>query len=165
MHSPSSRLVARVTSVVATLCLTAGGVMLASTAQAEVTLAPRNSTAVVNMAASGPLPVPGHMKGVIESAALTCPILNRPRLAAFLMAAVAFNIGDPNREIPGAAAHLCDLAGQIRLMRLPGDIFPYAVAAFRYGIAAVRDAGGVPANAAGFVNEVNSYVNWYANNW
>ena len=86
-------------------------------------------------------------------------MLNQPRLAGLVMAISAFNISD--REIYALAQWVCELSGQVRAARLPGDSWPLSVAAYHSGFNAVLAAGGVPAGAAAFVDTVIQYSNWY----
>jgi beta-glucanase (GH16 family) len=138
------------------------------------------------------LPVPAGQLQAIKNAATSCPELSPPRLAAQLMAASGFNphatTADGGSGVagltaaqwrqwapaPGAArtdvtasilalAHDdCDLAGQVRVAGLPGDLWRPALAAFHVGLPTVIAARGIPIDAAGYVTTVAAYAAWYA---
>lgn len=134
-------------------------------------------------------PVPASDLRIIESAALSCPALTGPRLAAQLMATGAFTSGtsggpDVDGLDPGAwrkwspwpdaqrddrragimalAHQTCELVGQLRAAGVTDDPWPAAVAATRAGLQAVLDAKGIPADAKPYVNSVASYADWYS---
>ena len=137
-------------------------------------------------------PVPPGQLPAIKSAALSCPALSPPRLAAQLMTASKF---DPHATTGGggsgvagltaaqwrqwapapgvarsnvganilALAHdVCGLVGQVRAAGVPGNLWRLAMAAFHSGLQPVISARGVPASAVGYVNTVAAYSNWYA---
>ncbi len=163
----------------ALLCATAGGLGLGpADAGASPLLAGR--------------PVPPGQLHAIRTAALSCPALSPPRLAAQLMAASGFNAhsthagggsgvagltaaqwrqwapapgvarSDVTANIVALAHDVCDLAGWVRVAHVPGDVWCLALAAFHSGLQAVIAARGVPASAAGYVATVAAYANWYA---
>jgi beta-glucanase (GH16 family) len=162
----------------AVLCATAAGISLLP--------------ASADSSAPAALAVPGGMLAAVKSAALSCPELSPPRLAAQLMAASRFN---PDAVTPGggsgvagltaaqwqqwapapgaarsdatanivALAHdVCNLAGQVRAGHAPGDLWPLALAAFHSGLPAVIAARGIPPAAASYVATVAAYATWYA---
>jgi hypothetical protein len=57
---------------------------------------------------------------------------------------------------------MCDLMGQVRTAQVPGDAWQPALGAFHSGMPAVVAAKGVPANAREYVDAVNRYTAWYA---
>ncbi|MEV4812087.1 ricin-type beta-trefoil lectin domain protein [Micromonospora avicenniae] len=137
-------------------------------------------------------PVPASQVQTISAAALACPALTPARLAGQVMAASGFDPAartegggtgvagltdavwdewkpgaDARREDPAAnivalAHYMCDLAGQVRQTEPNGDRWQLALAAYRSGLSAVRDAGGVPDEAEPYVGEVAGYATWYA---
>ncbi|MEU0156552.1 L-type lectin-domain containing protein [Micromonospora fulviviridis] len=136
---------------------------------------------------ANPLPVDSALAAALTEASTSCPALTPARLAGQVMAATQFEaspiggIGGlsatqwrkwaPQRKASPsdrtasvlALAHLiCDLVGRIRVSGLVGDPWRLAVAAWRSSVAAVKAAGGVPSSAAEFVEQVNSYADWYA---
>ena len=136
-------------------------------------------------------PVPDGQVVIIEKAALSCPALSGSRLAGLLMAESGLNPEARDAEgrqglagltdemwqrwapVPGApradtganvvalAHRICDLAGGARLAGVEGDPWRVALAAHRVGLEKVTQAGGVPAAAASYVNQVNRYAAWY----
>jgi beta-glucanase (GH16 family) len=138
------------------------------------------------------LPVPADQLQAINSAALSCPALTPPRLAAQIMAASAFDPQATTAEggsgvagltdaawhqwAPGpdaarsdvtanilALAHDdCDLSGLLRSAAVPGDVWQSAMAGFHSGLAAVTAARGIPAAAKDYVDTVAAYAQWYA---
>jgi beta-glucanase (GH16 family) len=138
------------------------------------------------------LPVPSGQLPAVKSAALSCPQLSPPRLAAQLMTASKFNPrattagggsgvagltlaqwkqwvpapGDARSDVSAnivALAHdVCDLAGQVLAASVPGDQWRLALAAFHSGLAAVTAAHGIPPGAVAYVNAVVAYASWYA---
>ncbi|WP_433388622.1 RICIN domain-containing protein [Micromonospora sp. KLBMP9576] len=132
-------------------------------------------------------PVDAATAQTISLAALSCPALSGPRLAAQLMAnsgfepaaaggvaampAAAFGTWAPwpraeardlTASVHALAHHMCDLVGQARVAGIEGDRWRVALAAYHSGIDAVRAAGGVPARATEYVRRVAGYVPWYA---
>ncbi|NLU79485.1 hypothetical protein HCA58_14055 [Micromonospora sp. HNM0581] len=132
-------------------------------------------------------PVDAETAQTISIAALSCPALNGPRLAAQLMAnsAVAADQVDGVAAMPAAtftkwapwpgavaqdttasvyalAHHMCDLVGQIRVAGVDGDQWRAALAAYHSGIDAVRGAAGVPDGAREYVSQVAAHTVWYA---
>ncbi|MEV4813065.1 hypothetical protein [Micromonospora avicenniae] len=137
------------------------------------------------------LPVPAGEARMVAAAALSCPALTPARLAGQLMAASGFDAGAQTSVGSGLAglsdaswerwkptvvahradhaasitalAHLtCDLVGQVRQAGIQGDAWLLALGAYHSGIAAVREAGGVPAPAREYVDTVAGYAAWYA---
>lgn len=133
-------------------------------------------------------PVPEDLVPAIVAAALSCPSLNPPRLAAQIMAASGFSEGGPHGNIaamdpaswaewrPTSSARVtdraavvtavarrtCQLVGQVRAGGLDGDLWPAAVAAEEVGAAAVVQAKGVPKAQQQRVDRVSGYASWYA---
>ncbi|MEU6206774.1 hypothetical protein ABZ814_24680 [Micromonospora musae] len=136
-------------------------------------------------------PVPAADARIVAAAALSCPVLTPARLAGQLMAASGFDatartsagsglagLSDASWEQwkPGvtarrgdhaadviALAHLtCDLVGQVRQAGVEGDAWLLALGAYHSGVAAVREAGGIPAPAREYVDTVAGYAAWYA---
>ncbi|TDC22295.1 hypothetical protein E1211_31535, partial [Micromonospora sp. 15K316] len=136
-------------------------------------------------------PVPAGEARIVAAAALSCPALTPARLAGQLMAASGFDaaartpagsglagLSDTSWERwkPGvtadrgdhaanvtALAHLtCDLVGQVRQAGVEGDGWLLALGAYHSGLAAVREAGGIPAPAREYVDTVAGYAAWYA---
>jgi hypothetical protein len=70
--------------------------------------------------------------------------------------------GSDADNILALAHEMCDLAGQVRTAQVPADVWQAAVAAFHSGMPAVVAAKGVPAEARGYVDAVNRYTAWYA---
>jgi hypothetical protein len=135
--------------------------------------------------------VPASQVEAISRAALSCPTLNGPRLAAQLMAASGFDVNargadgrvgvagltdelwrrwipwpdaprmDPVANITALAHHMCDLVGELRLAGLGGDRWPAALAAHRAGLPEVREAKMIPPTAASYVDTVSRYAVWY----
>jgi hypothetical protein len=131
-------------------------------------------------------PVPdGDVSAVVE-AALSCPALNPPKMAAQIMMAsgfkgradglagldeASFNKWRPSADVSRtdrranivALGHrTCENVGHLRAAKLTGDLWPAAVAAERSGLKAVIDAHGVPDGAKSYVDKVKGYANWYA---
>ena len=69
---------------------------------------------------------------------------------------------DPKASIVALAHSMCDLVGQLRLVKLTGDQWRLALAAHRVGMAAVVQAATVPAGAREYVDTVERYAVWYA---
>jgi beta-glucanase (GH16 family) len=138
------------------------------------------------------LPVPADQLPAINSAALSCPALTPPRLAAQIMAASAFDPrattaeggsgvagltdaawkrwapgpdaarGDVTANILALAHDDCDLSGLVRSATVPGDVWRSTMAAFHSGLSAVTAARGIPAGATDYVDTVAAYAQWYA---
>lgn len=131
-------------------------------------------------------PVPdGDVPAIVE-AALSCPTLNPPKLAAQIMAASGFKGGadtiagldqaawekwrpspDANRadrraNIIALGHRTCENVGHLRAADLDGDLWPAAIAAERTGLKSVLDARGVPKAAEAHVDKVKAYAAWYA---
>ncbi|WP_432837403.1 RICIN domain-containing protein [Dactylosporangium sp. CA-092794] len=68
---------------------------------------------------------------------------------------------DHSATVFALAHYMCDLAGQVRLTKAPGDRWRLALAAYRSGVPAVQAAKGIPAGARSYVDEVESYTAWY----
>jgi hypothetical protein len=69
---------------------------------------------------------------------------------------------DMTANIVALAHDMCDLIGQVRAAKIPGDGWRNALAAFHSGIDAVVKAAGVPSDASGYVDLVAGYAAWYA---
>jgi hypothetical protein len=136
--------------------------------------------------------VPAQYRPVLTDAAASCPALTPARLAGQIMAESGFSAsattdrggsgiagltdaewktwqptanadrGDPAANILALAHHVCDLVGHVRVDKVNGDLWVLAVAAYRSGVAAVVAAGGVPASAQSYVDNVGGYAAWYA---
>ncbi|MFV2100527.1 RICIN domain-containing protein [Micromonospora sp. LOL_024] len=132
-------------------------------------------------------PVDVETAQTISLAALSCPALNGPRLAAQLMAnsGMAVDRADGVAAMPAAtfekwapwpgavaqdttasvyalAHHMCDLVGEVRVAGVDGDQWRAALAAYHSGIDAVRTAGEVPDPAQDYVSQVAAHTVWYA---
>ncbi len=138
------------------------------------------------------LPVPHDQMEAINKAALSCPMITAPRLAGQLMATSGFDpqaspgggrsgvaglteamwkqwAPEPTSVRSDVAANImalahaeCDLVGQVRAAGIVGDLWHLALAAFHSGLQAVTSARGMPDAAAGFVDVVAAYAEWYA---
>ncbi|MFF5175368.1 RICIN domain-containing protein [Micromonospora sp. NPDC000089] len=124
----------------------------------------------------------------VVSAALSCPSLTPPKVAAQVMAATAFGGTAGSRGVAGmdddtwrkwqpwddaqrtdrranilALAHrTCEYVGTLRSAGVKGDLWAAAVAAGQVGVDAVKAAKGVPSSAEAYVDKVKAYANWYA---
>jgi Ricin-type beta-trefoil lectin domain-like len=160
--------------------------LLAAAAAGTVASAAANSSSVLVG-----LPVPADQLPAIKSGAASCPELTPPRLAAQIMVASRFNPdaktagggsgvagltaaqwqqwipapGDARTDVAAnilALAHdMCNLAGQVRVADVPGDLWRLALAAFHVGLPAAVAAHGIPADAASYVETVAAYAAWY----
>lgn len=131
------------------------------------------------------VPLTDARREALATAAQSCPALTPARLAGQIMATTGFSTeggiagltdaewetwkpwddAAPDDEAANilALAHLtCDLVGNLRQDGFPGDQWPLAVAAFASSLADVRTAGGVPAAVADYVERVEAYTDWYA---
>jgi beta-glucanase (GH16 family) len=138
------------------------------------------------------LPVPSDQLQAINRASLSCTALTPARLAAQIMAASGFDPqaspGGGRAGVAGltdamwekwapapdasrddveanilALAHAdCDLVGQVRAAGMPGEPWQLALAGFHSGLDAVTTARGIPDDAAGYVDVVAAYAEWYA---
>ncbi|WP_422771305.1 RICIN domain-containing protein [Plantactinospora sp. WMMC1484] len=70
--------------------------------------------------------------------------------------------GDREASVTALAHHMCQLVGQIRVLRLDGDRWQLALAAHRVGVGPVVETGDVPAGAVEYVDTVQRYAIWYA---
>ena len=166
----------------------AAGLAITGAAAASLGLVPP----AAGTAAVAGLPVPAGQLQAVKTAAMSCPELTGPRLAAQLMAASRFNPhatgpggrsgvagltaaqwqewdpapGTPRSDVTAnitALAHdMCNLAGLARAAGVPGNTWSLALAAFHSGLAAVTAAHRIPAAAASYVTTVTSYAAWYA---
>ncbi|GLY97262.1 hypothetical protein Acsp02_45160 [Actinoplanes sp. NBRC 103695] len=131
-------------------------------------------------------PVPGGDVSAIAEAALSCPSLNPPKVAAQIMAASGFkgkgdaltglddasfrkwrpssdvSRADRRANIVALGHRTCENIGRLRAAKIDGDLWPVAVAAERGGLKSVIDAHGVPKSAKSYVDKVKGYANWYA---
>jgi hypothetical protein len=131
-------------------------------------------------------PVPGADVPAIVEAAVSCPALNPPKVAAQIMAASGFKgnadvlaglddaafdkwrpsadsrRADRRANIVALGHRTCENVGHLRSAELDGDLWAAAVAAERTGLKAVAAAGGVPKNAKSYVDMVKGYASWYA---
>ncbi|MGW0436559.1 ricin-type beta-trefoil lectin domain protein [Micromonospora sp. NPDC003197] len=167
------------------------GVLLALTAAAAAVGLSGLRTGAANDSRPG-RPVPPGQVQAISTAALSCSVLTPARLAGQLMVASGFDpnarteqggtgvagltdavwdewkpAADARREDSAAsvvalAHYMCDLSGRVRQARTGGDQWRLALAAYHSGVAAVRDAGGVPGAAKRYVDMVTGYATWYA---
>ena len=131
-------------------------------------------------------PVPdGDVPAIVE-AALSCPALNPPKLAAQIMAASGFKSSpdmiagldqaawekwrpssdasraDRRANIIALGHRTCENVGHLRAADIDGDLWPAAIAAEQTGVKAVLDARGVPKDAKPYVDKVKAYAAWYA---
>jgi hypothetical protein len=136
--------------------------------------------------------VPADVLTAVKTAARSCPSLSPPRLAGQLMATSKFNPkattdfggtgiagltaaawarwapsstarrDDTQANVVALAHDMCDLVGELRVDNVAGDEWRNALGAYHSGIAAVTDAGGIPADAASYVDSVASYAAYYA---
>ncbi|MET7397148.1 ricin-type beta-trefoil lectin domain protein [Dactylosporangium sp. NPDC005572] len=137
------------------------------------------------------VPVPASHVKAINQAALSCPTLTGPRVAAQVMAASGFNANasatnggsdiagltdeqwqrwipwpnaprmDPTASITALAHHMCDLVGELRRVGMNGDLWPIALAAHQAGLNAVLTAKAIPSAVTGYVERVSGYAVWY----
>jgi hypothetical protein len=137
------------------------------------------------------VPVSGQRAASLELAALSCAPLSAPRLAGQLMAETGFDSsarssqgrngiaaltdaewqvwrpwtdagrGDQTADVSALAHQMCDLVGQVRSARIPGDAWDLALAAHHEGLEAIRDTGGVPASAQPYLTDVHAFASWY----
>jgi Ricin-type beta-trefoil lectin domain len=132
-------------------------------------------------------PVDAATTQTLMVAALSCPVLTGPRLAGTMMAASGMDFNatggvagltastftkwapwpaaraaDPDANTYALAHYLCSLSGQVRDAGVGGDRWDGTVAAYYAGVAAVVAASGVPSDARKFVDTVNGYAAWYA---
>ncbi|MFD0820241.1 ricin-type beta-trefoil lectin domain protein [Micromonospora zhanjiangensis] len=70
--------------------------------------------------------------------------------------------GDSSANILALAHQMCDLSGQLRLAKTPGDPWRLALSAFHSGVPAVRDAGGVTSASGKYVDQASGYATYYA---
>jgi hypothetical protein len=131
-------------------------------------------------------PVPDGDVSAIVEAALSCPALTPPKVAAQIMAASGFkgkgdsiaglddasfdkwrpssdvSRADRRANIVALGHRTCENVGHLRSAKLAGDLWPAAVAAERNGLKPVMAAGGVPKAAKSYVDKVKGYAAWYA---
>ncbi|WP_121154795.1 RICIN domain-containing protein [Micromonospora pisi] len=69
---------------------------------------------------------------------------------------------DREASVIALAHHMCQLVGQIRVLKLDGDRWQLALAAHRVGVEPVVEAGDVPTGALEYVDTVERYAIWYA---
>jgi hypothetical protein len=130
----------------------------------------------------------------IVAAALACPTLSPPRLAAQLMAASGFEHrragdgkatgvaavdaeswkrfkpspsalrSDRDANITALAHQTCKTVGKLRSKGMTGDLWPSAVAAIESGTDAVLVAKAVPAQSREYVDKVARYAEYYSRN-
>jgi len=123
----------------------------------------------------------------IMVAALACPMLTGPRLAATMMAATGMDldadggvagmsavdfaqwspwpnasISDPTANTYALAHYLCDLAGRARVAGSTGDPWEAALAAFHASQPVTSATASASANVRQYVKTVNGYAVWYA---
>ena len=70
--------------------------------------------------------------------------------------------GDRPASITALAHHMCQLVGQLRVLKIGGDQWQLALAAHRVGVEPVVEAGDVPVGAVEYVDTVERYATWYA---
>ena len=159
---------------------TAGVLLLA--AIGSVVLVAEGTTGGANA-----VPLTDARRAAVSEAATSCPALTAARLAGQIMATTGFEatadggIGGltaaeweiwkpwddaaPSDEAASvmALAHLtCDLIGRLRRDGFIGDQWRLAIAAFASSLDQVRAASGVPQDSVGFVDQVETYSDWYA---
>ena len=170
----------------------AAGLLLGLAATAGVVAASGFGTATAGSTVPPGRPVPASQVQTIAAAALSCPMLTPTRLAGQLMAASGFDPAarvegggegiagltpavwdvwkpgttarraDPTANIFALAHHMCDLSGQVRGSGVAGDEWRLALAAYRHGLPAVREAGGIPGRAEDYVDTGAHNTAWYA---
>jgi hypothetical protein len=69
---------------------------------------------------------------------------------------------DTEASIVALAHDMCQLVGQIRVVKIDGDQWDLALAAHRTSMEAVVSAGAVPDGAKEYVDTVERYAAWYA---
>ncbi|MFG1901145.1 RICIN domain-containing protein [Micromonospora carbonacea] len=69
---------------------------------------------------------------------------------------------DRKASVTALAHHMCQLVGQIRVLKIDGDRWHLALAAHRVGVEPVVEAGDVPTGAREYVDIVDRYATWYA---
>ncbi|GAB2943770.1 hypothetical protein GCM10027280_35540 [Micromonospora polyrhachis] len=136
---------------------------------------------------------PGYLRPITEAAG-SCPTLTPAKLAGQLMAESRFvadattaragrglagltddewrtwqpwsgvDQGDAEASVFALAHYLCHLIGQVREVKLEGEVWPLAVAAYHSGMPAVISANGVPDGARDYVVRTGRYAAWYALN-
>jgi hypothetical protein len=131
-------------------------------------------------------PVPDSDVPAIVEAALSCPALNPPKVAAQIMALSGFKVradqvagldkaawdkwrpsSDANRadrraRIVALGHRTCENVGRLRAADLDGDLWPAAVAAEKVGLKTVTEARGVPKDTKAYVDKVKGYAAWYS---
>jgi hypothetical protein len=137
------------------------------------------------------VPVSATTLASLTSAASSCPSLTAAKLAGQVMAESSFSTAtttvhggvgiagltdaewqlwrpsvdavhtDNGANILALSHFVCDLVGQLRVAKVPGDPWEMAVAAYHSGVPAVTAAAGIPADAASYVTNVVSYAQWY----
>ncbi len=133
------------------------------------------------------VPLTDLRREAVTAAARACPGLTPARLAGQIMATTGFEptaeggVGgltatewevwkpwdnaSPSDEVASitAVAHLtCDLIGRLRRDGFIGDQWRLAIAAFASSLDQVRTVAGVPDDSLGFVDQVETYSAWYA---
>ncbi|WFE28325.1 ricin-type beta-trefoil lectin domain protein [Solwaraspora sp. WMMD791] len=71
-------------------------------------------------------------------------------------------LADRSASIHALARHMCQLVGQLRVEKVPGDPWQLALAAHQLGVPEVRAAAGVPSAAGDYIDTVERYTRWYA---
>ncbi len=69
---------------------------------------------------------------------------------------------DREASIVALAHDMCQLVGQLRVIKVEGDPWQLALAAHRIGLQEVVGEGAVPAGAREYVDTVERYAAWYA---
>lgn len=69
---------------------------------------------------------------------------------------------DKRASVIALAHGVCDLVGQLRVVKIPGDQWRLALAAHRVGMPAVIKEADVPAGAREYVDTVERYALWYS---
>jgi hypothetical protein len=69
---------------------------------------------------------------------------------------------DTEASIVALAHDMCQLVGQVRVVKIDGDQWDLALAAHRTSMEAVVTAGAVPDGAKEYVDTVERYAAWYA---
>ena len=69
---------------------------------------------------------------------------------------------DSKASILALAHEMCDLVGQLRVVKITGDPWQLALAAHWVGMEPVIGVAGVPAGAREYVDTVGRYAQWYA---
>ena len=132
--------------------------------------------AVVEAATSCPTLTPARLAGQVNAASSfgTAPVRAVSDSGGSGVAGLSTTVWKKWMPWPGAAAtdrtasitalahHMCQLVGQLRVARVPGDAWQLALAAHQAGVPAVAERQGIPDAAEDYVETVVRYAAWYA---